>query len=243
MNATTWSTHTTARTISRNIARSKSTLHACPRHRERTTFRDSLTNPKQTGSDRPTTARTTGIEARWSVTQSLLSAARPRPAPGGPSRPACRPPFRIRCARPALPCRVLDENRERRPAVDLGERQGVQRGVRIGVGDPLVDLGRDEPLVRDDLAVLAVEADLDVAVRHHHVPPRSADPQVDLADRHLPPVRVTPALDQLGRRPRLVDEVLRGVELPRDEDLLIGGERHLRGLATRHSRHFLPPFS
>jgi hypothetical protein len=60
MNATTWSTQTTARIISREVARSKSTLDACPPRCERSTFCDSLTNPKQTCSDRSYDARTTG---------------------------------------------------------------------------------------------------------------------------------------------------------------------------------------
>ena len=67
MNATTWSTHTAARISSRNVARSKSTLDACPRRCERSAFCDSLTNPKQTCSDRAYDRPTTGIEARWSV--------------------------------------------------------------------------------------------------------------------------------------------------------------------------------
>ena len=137
-----------------------------------------------------------------------------------------------------LLARVLHEDREGRAPVHLGERQGVQR---LPVGHALVDLGRDDPLVRDDLAVLAVEGDLEAAVRDHHVAPRAADPQVDLGDRHLAAVRVPPAPDQLGRRPRLVDQVLGRVELPRDQDLLVRRERHHRRAATRHCRHLLPP--
>ena len=110
---------------------------------------------------------------------------------------------------------------------------GVQRACSR-VGHALVDLGRDDPLVRDDLAVLAVEGDLESAVGHHHVAPPAADPQVDLGDRHLAALRAPPALDQLGRGPRLVHQVLGRVELPRDEDLLIRGERHRRRPATRH---------
>jgi hypothetical protein len=54
---------------------------------------------------------------------------------------------------------VFDEERERGAPVNFGEGEGegVQRRSRVGVGYPLVDLGRDEPLVRDDLAVLAME--------------------------------------------------------------------------------------
>jgi hypothetical protein len=135
-----------------------------------------------------------------------------------------------------LLARVLHEDLERRPPVGLGEGHRVDR---FGVGHALVDLGRDDPLVRDDLAVLAVEADLEIAVRNHHVPPLAADPQVDLGDGHLAAVGVPPALHELGRGERLVDQVLRCVELPRDEDLLIGGQRHLRRSATHC--HRLPP--
>ena len=55
--------------------------------------------------------------------------------------------------------------------VHLGERQDVDSGMLLGIGDALVDLGRHETLVRHDLAELAVEADLQAAVRHHRVPP------------------------------------------------------------------------
>src|SRR5215211_2781877 len=70
---------------------------------------------------------------------------------------------------------VLHEHGEARAPVRFGERQGVQR---LPVGHALVDLGRDEPLVRDDLAVLTVEADLEPLVGDHHVAPLAADPQV-----------------------------------------------------------------
>ena len=46
-----------------------------------------------------------GAGSRWSVSVSRRSAKRDaRPAPGGPSRPACRPPCRTRCARRGAPC-------------------------------------------------------------------------------------------------------------------------------------------
>ena len=125
-----------------------------------------------------------------------------------------------------------------RPSTSVSVR--VFSAAALGVRDALVHLGRDDPLVRDDLAELAVEADLEPAVRHHHVPPCAAHPQVDLGDRHLAALRVPPAPDQLGRRPRPVDQVLGRVELPRDEDLLVRRERHRRRAATRH-RHLLPP--
>ena len=85
-----------------------------------------------------------------------------------------------------------------------------------------------------------MEADLEPVRRHAHVAPHAADPQVDLGDRDLAAVRVPPTLNQLRRRPRLVHEVLGRVELPRDEDLLIRGERHRRRPTTRHC-HLLPP--
>ena len=109
---------------------------------------------------------------------------------------------------------------ERAP-VHLGQRQDVERGVLVRVRDALVDLRRDEPLVRHDLAVLAVEADLAEPVGDHHVAPRPADAEVDLADRHLAAVRVPPPPHELRRRPRLPHEVLRRVELARDQDLLV----------------------
>ena len=108
-------------------------------------------------------------------------------------------------------------------------------------GHALVDLGRDDPLVRDDLAELAVEADLEAAFGHHHVAPHAADPQVDLGERHLAVPAAPPALDELGRGPRLVHQMLGRVELPRDEDLLIGRERHLRRPTTGHCHLLLPP--
>jgi hypothetical protein len=79
----------------------------------------------------------------------------------------------------------------------------------LASGHALVDLGRDDPLVREDLAVLAVEG-------HLHNPP-----SVTITYRHAPPTRrsisasvvsprfsAPPTLDQLGRAPRLVHQVL-----------------------------------
>src|SRR5918996_2899231 len=131
-----------------------------------------------------------------------------------------------------LLARGVHEDREGRAPVRLGERDGVQRSPFVPSGRALVDLGRDDPLVRDDLAVLAVEPDLGPVLRHHHVAPRAADPQVDLGARHLAALRVPPALDEVGRGQRLVHEVLGRVELPRDEDLLVRGERHRRRSTT-----------
>ena len=77
--------------------------------------------------------------------------------------------------------------------------------------------------------VMVAHGDFEAVLgRHRQVPPRATDPEVDLGDRHLAALCVPPALDELGRGERLVDQVLGGVELPRDEDLVIRGERHLR---------------
>ncbi len=129
------------------------------------------------------------------------------------------------------------EHLERGSTVDLGEGQGVH-GLRVR--EALVDLGRDDPLVRHDLAELAVEADLEAALGHHDVAPGAADPQVDVAGRHLAPVGVPPAPDQLRLGPGPPHQVRRCVELARDQDLLVAGERHRRAAATRH-RHRPPP--
>src|SRR5439155_3484737 len=110
-------------------------------------------------------------------------------------------------------------------------------------GQTLVDFGRDDPFVGDDLTVLTVETDLESVVGDHYVPPLAADAQVDLDDSHLAAVGVPPALDQLGRGPRFVDQVLGRVELPRDEDLLIRGERQQRRPTTRHCHLLPPPFA
>ena len=84
--------------------------------------------------------------------------------------------------------RHLHEHGHRGDAVRLVERHDVERGVAVGVGDPLVALGRDEPPGRGDLAVLAVEADLEVLVLGD-VAPLAADPQVDLAHEPRRPPR------------------------------------------------------
>jgi hypothetical protein len=68
------------------------------------------------------------------------------------------------------------------------------------------------------------EADLESTVRLHHVAPASADAQVELGGRDTAARASRPALDKLRRRPRLVDQVPRSVELARDEDLLVRGE-------------------
>ena len=49
-----------------------------------------------------------------------------------------------------------------------------------------------------------------------------------------------PALDQLGRGPRLEDQLPGGVELARDEDLILARKGHLRRPTTRHC-HLLAP--
>ncbi len=120
----------------------------------------------------------------------------------------------------------------------LGQREGVER---LGVGRALEHLGRDQAFVRHDVAVLAVERDLLPVGRDPRVAPPAADAEVDLARRQLAAVRAPPALDQLGRRPRLVDEVPRRVELARDQNLVVGGERDLRLPAMRRRSHRLPP--
>ena len=86
----------------------------------------------------------------------------------------------------------LDERRHRRDAVDLVEGHGVDGRHGVGIvgdaegGEALERLGGDDAVRRVDLPVLAVEADLDVALLDD-VAPRAADAQVDLAD--LPDAR------------------------------------------------------
>src|SRR5262245_51861480 len=53
--------------------------------------------------------------------------------------------------------RRLDEERESRASVGLGEGRGVEGRTLFTVRDPFVDLRRDDALVRGDLVVLAVE--------------------------------------------------------------------------------------
>ena len=87
-----------------------------------------------------------------------------------------------------LLARVLHEDREGRAPVHLGERDRVHRRSRShsASGMPSKTSVVDDPLVRDDLAVLAVEGDLEAARRAiHHVAPLAADPQVDLGARDL----------------------------------------------------------
>ena len=67
------------------------------------------------------------------------------------------------------------------------------------------------------------------------------DAQIDLDARHLAALPAPPALDQLRRGPGPVHEVLRRVERPRDEDLLIGRQRHRRGPVIGHRRHLPAP--
>jgi hypothetical protein len=57
---------------------------------------------------------------------------------------------------------AIDEDRERRAATGIGERDRVED---LAVRHRLVDLGVDDPLVRDDLAVGAVERDLEALAR------------------------------------------------------------------------------
>ena len=136
---------------------------------------------------------------------------RRRPPPADPSRPACPPPFRTRCARRDLLRRMLDEDRHRGASVRLGEREDVEPRYR-----------RHSGCLRTPRSTRAacsgrspgtpVEADLRSRRRPSRAA-RAADAQVDLSDGHLAAIGVPPAPDELRRRPRLVHEVLRRVEL------------------------------
>ncbi len=83
---------------------------------------------------------------------------------------------------------------------------------------------------------------LEAVLGHHDPAPLPPRTQVDVGERHLPPLGVPPALDQLRLRPRLVDQVLRRVELARDQDLGVRRERHRRRAAIRHRHHRFPSF-
>jgi hypothetical protein len=138
--------------------------------------------------------------------------------------------------------RRLHEEREGRAPVDLGDVDDVEREVLVGqrvlVGH-LVDLGRHDPFVRGDLAVLAVERDPDPSPVIYHVAPRAADPQIDLDAGHPASAAGPPALDQLGRGPRPMHQVLGSVELPRDEDLV--NRRAASPSPSRYSPPSRPP--
>ena len=95
---------------------------------------------------------------------------RPRPPPAGRRRPASRPPCPTRSAcHGARARRGSTSTGHRRPAVALLERHRVRRRVVVGQSRHLEDLGRDDALVRDDLAVLTMEGDLGSVRRDHRV--------------------------------------------------------------------------
>src|SRR5438067_10654905 len=75
---------------------------------------------------------------------------------------------------PGYLARCLDEERYGRASVCLGECRSVD-GCPLLFGHPfgqtLVDFGRDDPFVGDDLTVLTVETDLESVVGEHYVPP------------------------------------------------------------------------
>jgi hypothetical protein len=133
--------------------------------------------------------------------------------------------------------RERHQDGEHRAPVLLGERH---RDQRAGAGLGLVDLGHHDPLVGDDLEVLTVEGHLEAGVGDHRIAPVPADSQIDLGDGHLPASAAPPAFDELGGGPSPEDEVPGGVELPSDEDLLVGGEGQCR-LPTTRRVHLLPP--
>ena len=119
------------------------------------------------------------------------------------------------------------------------ERDGDQR---FGGGPIVQDFGVHEPLIGHDLAVLAVEHDVDAVVGHHGVAPGAADPQVDVDTGHLAELCAPPASDQIGCRQGAVHQVWRSVEGPRDQDLLVRRQRDRRRMASRHCLHaVLPP--
>ncbi len=123
----------------------------------------------------------------------------------------------------------------------VGERPPELRADRVvATGRALVDLGRDDSLVGDDFAVLAVKGDLEAIVGDADVAPLAPDTEVDLRAQHLTAVRVPPALDELRLGDCSEHEVPRCLELPRDEDLVVRGERDPRGVSSCHW-HLLPP--
>ena len=100
-----------------------------------------------------------------------------------------------------------------------------RHGFRVGHRRALVDLGGDEPGRRLDLAVHAVEPDLQVWLGlADDEAPGPADPEVDVAHEPLRRLVAPPALHELGRRVRLEDEVGRSVEGAGDEDLGVRGK-------------------
>src|SRR4051794_699475 len=81
---------------------------------------------------------------------------------------------------------ALHEGPQRRLPLTLDERHRVDRRVVLGdARRALVELGRDDLLVRDDLAIRPVERDLEALRGLHHVAPRPTDPEVDLDARDL----------------------------------------------------------
>ena len=87
---------------------------------------------------------------------------------------------------------------------------------------PLVELGVDQPVRAGDLLVLAVEPDLEAVVLDD-VAPLAADAQVDVALEPLGGLEAPPALDELGRRLGLEEQRGGASNTRRDEDLGVRG--------------------
>src|SRR5918995_4511610 len=141
---------------------------------------------------------------------------------------------------------ALHEHRQACATVDVLERRRVERSLLVAPreadgGNAFEDLRGDGPLVRNDLPERPVERHLEPLVRHHHVAPSPAFAKVHLGARDLAPLSAPPLRDELRLGRRAIDQVPRRVELPRDQDLRLRGERDSRPPATRHCFHLPPP--
>src|SRR5688572_17890540 len=118
---------------------------------------------------------------------------------------------------------VQDGDGHGRDAVALIEHHRVER-LRVGIGKSLEHFGRDDATRRIDLAVLAVESDLETAGLPGDVAPAATHAEVDFAHEPFRGVEAPPAPDQLGSGPSPEDEAGGSVELALDEDLAVGWE-------------------
>jgi hypothetical protein len=122
------------------------------------------------------------------------------------------------------------------PVAAILEGDGHDRSRSRAAILALPGMGEDETLGLDDLAIDAGDP-VFLSVRSTQAGPvGTARPKVHLVLRRREPVRSRPAREVLGSGPCLEDELARGIEGSRDQELSIG----ILSLLTRRG-HLSPP--
>src|SRR5262249_43046815 len=122
-------------------------------------------------------------------------------------------------------------------AVLLLERDGDHH---LGAGDRLEPVGVDQAGGPGDLEVFAGEREALAGAAAEDITPGAARLHLGraLEDAHAARLRRPPAPDQIGLRPRVEDDVRRGAEGPRNDELALALELHLRAIRAHFFTFF-----